>query len=650
MPDRLRLQVARTRPPGTLLALLLIIVALLLISLPTQRANAADGDWVIEGGGWGHGIGLSQYGAYGMGLDGWTAKEILAHYYSGAFPVPASASLGTDHWIFDAEALWIGLDQDADSVDLEAVNGQLSVCQPGHGTDDCVTPDLVIVPGATWRLETVLGSDPVQCRFVDPSTETQLPAGDCSADVMWVDNASLADPSAATLVRINGDEEYAHGSVRIRPNDPDPAVANGFHVALSVGLEDYIYGIGEVPSSWPPATLEAQAMIARSFGVAAATMRAPSGTLPTYRQRQCWCHLDATSIDQNYAGWSKESEGRDAEWGKRWVAAVDATSGSVLNHASTGSTIISTYYSSSTGGATENNEDVWSGTPRAYLRSVDDHWATEPQVNNRYATWAVDVSPSSMLSALDEGWDAVVSARMLEGPPGTIVEFTGTLAGATVKTTRTGNWFRVKFDVRSPYVSGVIAPATDSPDPEPPNPEPEPDPPFVDIDGSIHYDSIAYIWREGITKGCNPPTNDRFCPTDSVTRGQMAAFLTRALNLPSTPENFFVDDGDSIFEGDINRLAAAGITKGCNPPSNDRFCVEGKVTRGEMAAFLVRAFAYSDNGGGDLFTDDDTSIFEGDIDRLATAGVTKGCNPPSNTRFCPDRTLSREEMATFLYR
>lgn len=69
-----------------------------------------------------------------------------------------------------------------------------------------------------------------------------------------------------------------------------------------------------------------------------------------------------------------------------------------------------------------------------------------------------------------------------------------------------------------------------------------------------------------------------------------------------------------------------------------------------MVAFLVRAFGYSDPGSRDLFIDDDVSIFESDIDRLGTAGVTKGCNPPSNTRFCPDRKVSREEMATLLFR
>ena len=69
-----------------------------------------------------------------------------------------------------------------------------------------------------------------------------------------------------------------------------------------------------------------------------------------------------------------------------------------------------------------------------------------------------------------------------------------------------------------------------------------------------------------------------------------------------------------------------------------------------MAAFLVRALGYTDNGGGNLFIDDDGSTFENDIDRLATAGVTKGCNPPVNDKFCPNDFVTRGQMAAFLHR
>jgi hypothetical protein len=70
----------------------------------------------------------------------------------------------------------------------------------------------------------------------------------------------------------------------------------------------------------------------------------------------------------------------------------------------------------------------------------------------------------------------------------------------------------------------------------------------------------------------------------------MAVFMVRALGLPPTDIDYFTDDGDSPFEDHINRIAEAGITVGCNPPDNDKFCPDDAVTRGQMAAFLKRAF------------------------------------------------------------
>ena len=78
---------------------------------------------------------------------------------------------------------------------------------------------------------------------------------------------------------------------------------------------------------------------------------------------------------------------------------------------------------------------------------------------------------------------------------------------------------------------------------------------------------------------------------------------------------------DELFAYEVAWLAEAGITRGCNPPDNDEFCPDAVVTRGQMAAFLVRAFGYIDRGTTD-FVDDDGSIFEADIERLAAAGVT----------------------------
>ncbi|MCP3995757.1 MAG: hypothetical protein GY722_11920 [bacterium] len=175
--------------------------------------------------------------------------------------------------------------------------------------------------------------------------------------------------------------------------------------------------------------------------------------------------------------------------------------------------------------------------------------------------------------------------------------------------------------------------------------------PFIDISASAFAEDIVWLSGESITRGCNPPSNTRYCPSSTVTRGEMAAFLVRALDLTDTGGgNTFTDDDGSVFEPDIAKLAAAGITKGCNPPQNDRFCPDDRVTRQQMAAFLVRAYELTDDGGGNYFTDDNGSVFEPDIAKLAAAGITKGCNPPTNTEFCPYSAVTREQMAAFLHR
>jgi hypothetical protein len=174
---------------------------------------------------------------------------------------------------------------------------------------------------------------------------------------------------------------------------------------------------------------------------------------------------------------------------------------------------------------------------------------------------------------------------------------------------------------------------------------------FIDDDGSAFEGSIEAIAGDNITHGCNPPANDRYCPDDDVTRGEMAVFLVRAMGYADNGGgNLFIDDDGLFYEDSADKLKIAGVTLGCNPPTNDRYCGERSVTRGEMAAFLVRALGYTDDGGGNLFVDDDGSIFEGAIDRLGAAGVTLGCNPPVNDRYCPSAPVTRGQMAAFLTR
>lgn len=164
--------------------------------------------------------------------------------------------------------------------------------------------------------------------------------------------------------------------------------------------------------------------------------------------------------------------------------------------------------------------------------------------------------------------------------------------------------------------------------------------PFVDVDGSVHEADVAALWNAGITSGCS---EWRFCPDEPVDRGEMAAFLARALDLPRRDGRTFSDTAGSPFAADIEAIAAAGITRGCG---EGRYCPDMAVTRAQMASFLARALDLPD-GTADGFVDIAVSVHTEDIERLAAAGITRGCG---DGRYCPTRLVTRAEMATFLAR
>jgi hypothetical protein len=175
--------------------------------------------------------------------------------------------------------------------------------------------------------------------------------------------------------------------------------------------------------------------------------------------------------------------------------------------------------------------------------------------------------------------------------------------------------------------------------PAPPDPV-DPAAGVVDIAGTTFEADIRWLYTQGISRGCTPTA---FCPNAPVSREQMASFLVRALGLPATGTDFFTDDEASIHEADINRLATAGITDGCD---GTRFCPRTTITREQMASFLVRALGLPATST-DFFTDDEASIHEADNNRLAAAGITGGC---SGNRFCPGSPVIRGQMAAFLRR
>ena len=169
---------------------------------------------------------------------------------------------------------------------------------------------------------------------------------------------------------------------------------------------------------------------------------------------------------------------------------------------------------------------------------------------------------------------------------------------------------------------------------------------FVDTAGTVFVEAIDHLAGLNVTQGCDPPFNIRFCPANQVTRGQMAVFLARAFDLPQTSTDFFIDDEGAFYESAANRMAAAGLTTGCD---SNRYCGTQPIPRGQMAAMLSRGLDLA-AAGNDFFVDDETSTFEGAINRVAAAGISFGCNPPQNNHFCPGDSVTRGQMAAFIRR
>jgi hypothetical protein len=166
---------------------------------------------------------------------------------------------------------------------------------------------------------------------------------------------------------------------------------------------------------------------------------------------------------------------------------------------------------------------------------------------------------------------------------------------------------------------------------------------FWDDDSNPHEANIEAIATVGITAGCSNPAVF-YCPAQVVTRGQMAKFLTRAFALPPATGDLFTDDAGSFHEADINALAQAGITTGLG---GGLYGPVGSVTREQMASFLARAMGLMPIPG-DQFVDV-TRTHEGDINAIASVGVTVGCDL-IGPRYCPFDAVPREQMATFLAR
>ena len=173
---------------------------------------------------------------------------------------------------------------------------------------------------------------------------------------------------------------------------------------------------------------------------------------------------------------------------------------------------------------------------------------------------------------------------------------------------------------------------------------------FADVTGGVHQPAIDALNARGLFDGTECAT-DMFCPGDEMKRWTMAVWLVRVLDEaepPAATESSFADvDADNRWLAHIERLAELEVTTGCLVDPL-RFCPDRSVNRAEMATFLVRALDLepADPAG---FADTVGNFHAADIDALAAARITAGCLTDP-LRYCPDQPVTRAEMATFLAR
>ena len=169
-------------------------------------------------------------------------------------------------------------------------------------------------------------------------------------------------------------------------------------------------------------------------------------------------------------------------------------------------------------------------------------------------------------------------------------------------------------------------------------------------EAGVRRSAVEALDAAGILRGTGC-TYDRLCPQEPLPRWAMAVWLVRALDgrdPPRTGGSRFADVASwQWWAPHVERLAELGVTRGCKTDPA-RFCPDRPVSRAQMASFLQRAFRLSpaESAG---FTDTRGSTHESAIDALAEARITLGCSA-TPARYCPRAPVSRAQMASFLHR
>jgi SpoIID/LytB domain protein len=324
----------------------------------------------IRGHGWGHSVGMSQYGAQAQALAGRDHATILGHYYPGT-ELTHSEDADRDIRV----NLFLNIPRvDTSRLQLQTAGGtgRPLFVNLGGGIAHLVSESEVL----TLRRD-VAG----EAFVLSEASGRERGRGPGPVHVEYgVDDLSpfLRLPQLASGDRLAG--IYRWGVLQVTADD-----SGNLRPVIELPIEAYLRGLAEMPSGWHVEALAAQAITGRGYAV----RRVLEGVDP-----ECDCHLGTTPHHQAYAGWAKEGGVR----GDAWRQAVDMTTGAVLTY---DDELAWTYYSSSHGGRSEASGDSWAYPETLpYLQSVDDPWSFDPAVRNPMATWERTVSNADFARAV----------------------------------------------------------------------------------------------------------------------------------------------------------------------------------------------------------------------------------------------------------
>ena len=399
-------------------------VALNVNAAPQAPAtNVIPESFTLTGAGFGHGVGMSQYGALAKAREGFDATAIVTHYYQGTSVSPVQDDMALRVNVQHRKKhVWVrGEAVEGDGTVQANLNGTVVTAAPGESFEFTGAQDAVRAVKVAGGSRQNLGSFP-------------------RVSLTWSGLAHVVNKGQGFGSTGN---RYRYGSIEVSPTGTS---ANTQLNAVNVLRlrDEYLYGISEVSSSWPEAALQAQVLAARTYALSA---------FEAGIRRACDCHVDdgrGPFTDQMFTGWSKQS----GPQGNRWVNAVNATHTSP----STGLAIlfdgkpIRAFYSSSNGGATQASADQWGGD-LPYVRSVPDPWSLSDVNPNR--SWSVTIDQAAMGRAF--GASDVANVQVVaRDPSGVARTVQATLAdGRTV--TRTGNQLRSALRLRSAFINEVAA-------------------------------------------------------------------------------------------------------------------------------------------------------------------------------------------------